>query len=103
TNWVIMYEMSKLAEVAPEIALKQAVSTVAHEGVHQVLFNIGVQQRLSRWPMWISEGLPEYFAPTDVTKDIRWKGVGTVNDLRMSELNRYVLAKGLTGKTVHET
>src|SRR5579885_2348754 len=34
TNWVIMYEMSRLAQVAPDIALKQAISTVAHEGVH---------------------------------------------------------------------
>jgi hypothetical protein len=37
SNYVVMYEKSKLAEVAPTIAVKQAISTVAHEGVHQVL------------------------------------------------------------------
>jgi hypothetical protein len=83
SNRVLMYEQSDLAEIAPELALKECISTVAHEGVHQVLHNIGVQQRLSRWPMWISEGLPEYFAPTEISKALTWKGAGKVNDLRM--------------------
>lgn len=93
TNQVVMYEQSRLSQVAPEIAVKLAISTVAHEGVHQILQNIGVQQRLSRWPMWISEGLPEYFSPTELGANIRWKGVGTVNDLRMRELETYVRVK----------
>lgn len=91
TNNVFMYEQSKLAEIAPELAVKQAISTIAHEGVHQILHNIGVQQRLSRWPMWISEGLPEYFAPTEV-KAHKWKGVGKTNDLRMWDLGRFLKA-----------
>jgi len=88
SNRVLMYEQSDIAEQAPEYALKQCISTVAHEGVHQILHNIGVQQRLSRWPMWISEGLPEYFAPTTVGKSLRWKGAGQVNDLRMLSIDK---------------
>ncbi|MBS0207785.1 MAG: DUF1570 domain-containing protein [Planctomycetes bacterium] len=107
TNYVVMYEMSKLSEMLPDIALKQAVSTVAHEGVHQILQNIGVQQRLSRWPMWISEGLAEFSAPTDIpakVNDIKWKGIGKVNDLRMSELKRYALARGgFDSATIRDT
>ena len=87
SNRVLMYEQSELGEEAPEYALKQIISTVAHEGVHQVLHNIGVQQRLSRWPMWISEGVPEYFAPTSVDKSMRWKGAGQVNDLQMKSIS----------------
>ena len=87
SNYVIMYEKSKLVEVAPTIAIKQAISTIAHEGVHQILHNVGIQRRLSRWPMWVSEGLPEYFSPTDVGKGIRWKGAGEVNDLRLKNLD----------------
>ncbi len=83
SNRVLMYEQSELADVAPELALKSCISTVAHEGVHQILHNIGVQQRLSRWPMWISEGLPEYFSPTSIGAGLRWKGAGKINDLRM--------------------
>jgi hypothetical protein len=86
TNRVLMYEQSDLANVAPELALKSCISTVAHEGVHQILHNIGVQQRLSRWPMWISEGLPEYFSPTSIGTGLRWKGAGQVNDLRMHSM-----------------
>ncbi len=60
TNHIVMYEQSDLVEVAPELAMKQSIGTIAHEGIHQILHNIGVQQRLSRWPMWLSEGLAEY-------------------------------------------
>src|SRR5262249_2765085 len=51
TNHIVMYEQSKLVEVAPELAMKQSIGVIAHEGVHQILHNIGVQERLSRWPM----------------------------------------------------
>src|SRR5690606_16116429 len=54
-------------------------------------------QRLSRWPMWLSEGLAEYFAPPTVGKRLQWKGPGQVNDLRMHELERYL--KGRDGDT----
>ncbi|MGH7136155.1 MAG: DUF1570 domain-containing protein, partial [Pirellulales bacterium] len=89
TNYVVIYEQSKLLDIAPDLAVKQAISTIAHEGVHQILHNIGVQQRLSDWPMWIGEGLPEYFAPT-TSKGARWKGVGKPNDLRMKSLQNYL-------------
>ncbi len=93
-NQVVMYERSRLVEVSPDLAVKQAVAVVAHEGCHQIFANIGVQQRLSDWPMWISEGLPEYFSPTSVDKGVRWKGVGIVNDLRMKEIDGYLKENG---------
>jgi hypothetical protein len=93
SNRVFMYEQSRLQRVRPDLALQQAISTVAHEGAHQILHNIGVQQRLSAWPMWLSEGLAEYFAPTAVTDKLKWKGAGQVNDLRMFELEQYLKSK----------
>ncbi|HEY1065661.1 MAG TPA: DUF1570 domain-containing protein, partial [Pirellulales bacterium] len=63
SNRVVLSERSRMVEVAPELGVPQAFATIAHEGVHQILHNIGVQHRLCRWPAWISEGLPEYFAP----------------------------------------
>ena len=89
SNHVLMYEQSNLTVVAPELSFKQSVSTIAHEGVHQILHNIGVQQRLSTWPLWLSEGLAEYFAPTELGRKVRWKGVGLVNDLRLYELANF--------------
>ncbi|MEX2027299.1 MAG: DUF1570 domain-containing protein, partial [Pirellulaceae bacterium] len=89
SNRVFLYEPVELGELSRELALSQAISTVAHEGAHQILHNIGVQQRLSAWPMWISEGLAEYYAPTTFGKNLAWKGPGR-NDLRMFELQRYL-------------
>jgi hypothetical protein len=93
TNRVFMYEQSRLADVRPDLAVQQALATIAHEGAHQILHNIGVQQRLSLWPMWLSEGLAEYFAPTTAGERLKWKGSGQVNDLRMFELEQYIKSR----------
>jgi hypothetical protein len=106
SNRVFMYEQSRLAQVRPDLALGQAISTIAHEGVHQILHNIGVQQRLSVWPMWLSEGLAEFFAPTTSGAKLQWKGPGKVNDLRMFELEQYIRGKAAedpSGELVEHT
>ncbi|MEE3370399.1 MAG: DUF1570 domain-containing protein [Planctomycetota bacterium] len=89
SNRVVLYQGQRTSpDLKPKLALQQSISTIAHEGVHQILHNIGVQQRLSYWPMWISEGLAEYFAPTSIGKRMRWKGLGQINDLRIFELEQ---------------
>lgn len=93
SNRVFMYEQSHLADARPDLAVQQALSTIAHEGAHQILHNIGVQQRLSIWPLWLSEGLAEYFAPTIAGERLRWKGAGVVNDMRMFELEQYLKSR----------
>lgn len=92
-NRVVMYEQSRLRNVKPELAIQQSISTIAHEGAHQILHNIGVQKRLSRWPMWLSEGLAEFFAPTTFGRRLKWKGAGQVNDMRMFELELYLKSR----------
>ncbi|MEN1680058.1 MAG: DUF1570 domain-containing protein [Planctomycetota bacterium] len=100
-NYVVLYEDTRLWEAAPEYAFRQAAYTVAHEGIHQILANTGIQQRLGKWPSWISEGLPEYFCPLNVSsrliktggdelpeRTLRWTRAGMVNDLRMRHLLR---------------
>jgi hypothetical protein len=106
TNRVFMYEQSRLARVRPDLAIQQAISTIAHEGAHQILHNIGVQQRLSAWPQWLAEGLAEFFAPTTVGERLRWKGAGQVNDLRMFELEQYLKSRAAeepSGQMIDET
>lgn len=114
SNWVHLYEDTEQWDAAPEFAMKQYAYTVAHEGIHQVLHNTGIQQRLSRWPAWVSEGLPEYFCPLNVSTKIvrqgksempervlKWQRAGRVNDIRMWELMRG--ARGGSGRLVRET
>lgn len=99
TNHIIMYEDQELWEAAPEFAAKQGAYTISHEGVHQLLANIGVQNRLSNWSPWICEGLPEYYCPLKVNsrlirkgnaelpdRTLKWNKAGMVNDLRMWSL-----------------
>jgi hypothetical protein len=99
TNHIVMYEDQELWEAAPEFAAKQGAYTISHEGVHQLLANIGVQSRLSNWSPWICEGLPEYYSPLKVhsrlirqgnaelpTRTLKWTKAGMVNDLRMWSL-----------------
>jgi len=93
SNRVFMYEESRLVQVRPDLAIRQSLSTIAHEGAHQILHNIGVQQRLSLWPMWLAEGLAEYLAPTSTGKGLTWKGTGQVNDMRMFELEQYLKSR----------
>lgn len=111
TNYVVLYEDRKLWEAAPEYALKQGAYIVAHEGVHQILHNTGIQRRLARWPQWISEGVPEYFCPLKVssrivrtrhgelpTRTLKWTEPGMVNDIRMYDLLRTSAAGGQVAK-----
>jgi|GEM_PF-675306 len=113
SNYVVLHEDPELSDRAPELALKRGAYTIAHEGVHQLLANIGVQQRLAPWPQWVSEGLPEYFCPVRVTSNmvtkdgntlptrrVRWNRAGLVNDLRMYGL-LHMPTEG--GQVLHNT
>lgn len=101
SNRVILYEDERLFEAAPEYALKQGSYVVAHEAIHQLLANTGIQRRLSAWPAWVSEGVPEYFCPLKVNsslskrgkdelpvRTVKWSEAGMVNDIRMHDLLR---------------
>jgi ribosomal protein S6 len=107
SNQIVMYEDQEMWDAAPEFAAKQAAYCIAHEGVHQLLGNIGIQQRLSGWAPWICEGLPEYYCPVKVNSKIvakgnselpartlKWNKAGMVNDLRMWSLLKMPTSSG---------
>ena len=74
---------------APEISALRKPQTVAHEGTHQILQNIGVHPRLSAWPIWLVEGLAEYCAtPATARKGGKptWDGLGMINGLHMATI-----------------
>ena len=105
-NQVTLYEESALGRVDRELGIKQTLSTIAHEGAHQILHNIGVQKRLSIWPMWLTEGMAEFYAPTETGKDLKWRGAGKVNDFRMLELESLFGGKTdlrLDGEIIRQT
>ncbi len=88
SNYIFFYEKSDRDEQAPEIAALRKPQTVAHEGTHQILANLGVQPRLTPWPLWIVEGLAEYCStPVMNRKGVtNWGGIGLVNPLHLATI-----------------
>jgi hypothetical protein len=89
TNRITFYETSENDAHSPELSALRKPQTVAHEGTHQILQNIGVRPRLSAWPIWLDEGLAEYCAtPSSARKGGKpaWDGLGMVNGLHMATI-----------------
>lgn len=87
TNRIFFYEQSERDLTEPRLMALRKPQTVAHEGVHQILTNIGVQPRLSDWPPWLIEGFAEYCAtPTRTKKGLAFDRLGTINALHMATL-----------------
>ena len=88
TNRIYFYQTSERDERAPEVAALRRPQTVAHEGTHQILQNIGIQPRLAAWPPWLIEGLAEYCS-TPVTSrrgTTTWAGLGYVSADHMATI-----------------
>lgn len=86
SNRIYFYETSSRDETSPEVSAIRKPQTIAHEGTHQILQNIGVQPRMTKWPLWLVEGLAEYWAPTVTRKGAVWAGGGHVNALHMATI-----------------
>jgi hypothetical protein len=88
SNRIYFYEKSRRDQDAPEVSALRKPQTVAHEGTHQILHNVGIQPRMSDWPLWLVEGLAEYCSPPKVLKrgGTDWAGLGQVNPLHMATI-----------------
>ena len=88
TNRIYLYQGTERDEKAPEIAAMRKPQTVAHEGTHQILQNVGVHPRISSWPLWLVEGLAEYCASGVTTRKsgVGWRGLGLVNPMHMATI-----------------
>lgn len=86
TNHISLYETSEKDLAAPDLAKLRRPQTVAHEGTHQILMNVGLHPRLASWPPWVVEGLAEYFAPISTTKGGDWSGANRVNPFHMATI-----------------
>lgn len=66
------------------------VATIVHEATHQVSYNVGLQQRLADYPMWVNEGLAAFFETPDLRSRTGWRGIGQSNPLRLPQLKKLV-------------
>lgn len=67
---------------------EQNVSTVIHEGIHQIAFNSGFHNRHARNPVWLVEGMATFFEAPDLSAKDGWGGVGNVNRERLEHFLR---------------
>jgi Protein of unknown function (DUF1570) len=95
SNRIFFYETSNEELDAPDVAALRKPQTVAHEGTHQVLQNIGLHPRLAKWPPWLIEGMAEFCAPTTTNKRAEWAGYSVINPFHMATYN------DLRNHTVH--
>ena len=72
----------------PEAALM--VTTVIHEATHQIAFNCGLQQRFADIPLWLCEGLAEYFETPDLSFGKGWRTIGEINRPRLAQFQEYL-------------
>ena len=87
TNRIFFFQKSERDALEPKVAALLKPQTVAHEGAHQILSNIGVQPRPNSWPPWLVEGLAEYCATTvNTKKGIMWSGLAAINSLHMATI-----------------
>ena len=104
TNRIFFYRKSDRDQIEPKVAALLKPQTVAHEGAHQILSNIGLQPRPSAWPLWLVEGLAEYCATTvNTKKGIVWSGMGAINSLHMATLRELEdpLSNQVNGGDIH--
>ncbi len=86
SNRIFFYETKDRELDAPEVTAMRKPQTVAHEGTHQILQNIGVQPRLAEWPLWLVEGMAELASATETKRGARWVGCGKVNPFHMATI-----------------
>lgn len=103
SNRVVMYDLTsdligrgqqlngrRVNDILSTEAAVPLVSTIVHEGIHQQIFNRGMQNRFADTPLWLNEGLAMYFEPPDPNSDRGWNHMGHINMLRYPGFMRSV-------------
>jgi hypothetical protein len=68
---------------------ERTVATIIHEATHQIAYNCGFHTRLSDVPLWVNEGLANYFETPDLSRGKGWRTIGAVNPFRLAGFRDY--------------
>lgn len=92
TNRLALYYVPPQRGFSRSLVSPQNVSTIAHEGAHQLTFNVGFLRRFSDPPLWILEGIATFFeVPAGASG--RWSGAGQLNRARLVQFLDYVQSR----------
>ncbi len=100
TNRIVLYDLTSRNGAGPprspdEIVERLSdslwnVATIVHEATHQIAFNTGVHTRYADNPLWLTEGLAQYFEMPDLKSRSGWRTVGQVNTARYQQFRDYL-------------
>ncbi len=68
---------------------KQTVSTLIHEGIHQLAFNNGLHSRIGKNPRWVVEGLATMLEADGIMNASRLTSIEPVNKSRLVRFQKY--------------
>jgi hypothetical protein len=101
SNHVAMYDVTasfrapyqalsdrKLNEILQNPAALSVITTVIHEGTHQLIFNRGLQVRFAETPLWLNEGLATYFETPNPRSKSGWREPGVVSSNRLADFRK---------------
>lgn len=74
-------------EIAHLLAMDN-ISTVIHEGIHQVAFNCGFHDRNISNPVWLVEGIATVMEVPELDEKGKWVGIGQINWDRAESLKK---------------
>ncbi len=103
SNRIVFFEHRDVPADEAHLAALRQPATVAHEGTHQVLQNIGVQPRLAPWPLWLVEGLAELAAGHETTPEGGWRGFPDVQSLHLATIHDLDDSLGLQARGARAT
>ncbi len=102
TNRVAMYDLTfdlgggvpgdprRLDKVLASPTAIPMVATIIHEGTHQLMYNRGMQTRFADGPLWLNEGMANWFETPDLRNGKGWRRPGLVSPLRLGQLKKYL-------------
>jgi hypothetical protein len=84
---------AQINQVLAQPEALRTVATIVHEATHQIAYNCGLQTRPNDGPLWMTEGIAEFFETPDLRSAKGWSGIGTVNVSRLARFRQYLAAR----------
>ncbi len=110
TNRVAMYDLTgmeklrrpgdkrsspqEITQILARPDAESMVATIVHEATHQIAYNCGMHERFADIPLWVAEGLAEFFETPDLRSATGWKSAGGVNTMRLDRFRDYLPKRG---------
>lgn len=74
-----------ISEIVSSRGAVEMVTTIIHEGTHQLMFNTGMQTRFADTPLWVNEGMAMFFETPDASNPQGFRAIGQLNLLRLNQ------------------